>query len=233
MTPVVIARYDGQTEWYESFASSELMSTARAFAVDLLGRGTGRCLDIGCGTGRALRLLAECGWTVVGTDVSSDQLEVAGHQARDVAQLVRADAHALPFADAEFSAAISILTHTDFDDLHTAFAEAFRVVRPGSRFVYLGVHPCFGNPFVDRAAADEVDDAVALLRPGYPEPGWKVLPPDPQSVKIRARVGINHVPLSNFLNAFISAGFSISRVEEPGDDDPPPFLCVVAVKPNG
>ena len=230
---VATGRYDGQTEWYESFASNETMSSARAFAVALLGRGTGRCLDIGCGTGRALHLLAERGWRVVGTDVSADQLEVAGRRARDVAHLVRADAHTLPFVDSDFDAAISVFTHTDFDDLRAAFTEAFRVLRPGSRFVYLGVHPCFASPFVARAAAADVDDAVALLRPGYRQPGWKVLPPDPQSVKVRARVGINHLPLSNFLNAFIGAGFSISRVEEPGGDDPPLFLAVAAVKPNG
>jgi len=33
------ARYDGQTEWYESFASADMFSNARTFAVQLLGPG--------------------------------------------------------------------------------------------------------------------------------------------------------------------------------------------------
>ena len=68
------ARYDGQTEWYESYASGEAHASARACAVRLLGSGPGRCLDLGCGTGRAIPALVSAGWSVVGTDVSADQL---------------------------------------------------------------------------------------------------------------------------------------------------------------
>ena len=224
-----IARYDGQTEWYESFASGEGHTTLRAFAVDMLGPGTGSCLDLGCGTGRAIPLLRAAGWSVVGTDVSSDQLDVARDVAGD-AELVRGDAHDLPFADERFDAVISLFTHTDFDDLHAAFAEAARVIKPGGRFIYAGAHPCFGNPMVVRAAAGDLDDAVAILRPGYPEPGWRVLPFDPESGAIRSRVGINHVPLGTFLNALIRSGFKINRLEEPGGDDPPIFIAVSAVR---
>lgn len=230
ITAMSVARYDGQTEWYESFALNAAMTAARAFAVALLGPGSGRCLDLGCGTGRALPLIAESGWEVIGTDVSADQLKVAEEHAGKVAQLVRAEAHALPFVDREFDAAISILTHTDFDDLSAALVEAFRVLQPGSRFVYLGVHPCFANPFVARAAAADIDDAVALIRPGYRAAGWQFMPSERAATQIRARVGINHVPLSDFLNAFVSAGFSIARLEEPGTDDPPVFLAVVAFR---
>ena len=167
---------------------------------------------------------------MIGTDVSADQLKVAEEHAGKVAQLVRAEAHALPFVDREFDAVISILTHTDFDDLSAALVEAFRVLQPGSRFVYLGVHPCFANPFVARAAAADIDDAVALIRPGYRAAGWQFMPSERAATQIRARVGINHVPLSDFLNAFVSAGFSIARLEEPGTDDPPVFLAVVAFR---
>ena len=146
------ARYDGQTEWYESFASADMFSSARDFAVQLLGPGPGRCLDLGCGTGRAIPALARAGWSVVGTDVSTDQLGAAREHAGVLARLVRGDAHALPFEDGEFDAVISILTHTDLDDVVGAFTEAGRVLRGGGAFVYLGVHPCFGSPFVARAA---------------------------------------------------------------------------------
>jgi hypothetical protein len=48
---VITARYDGQAEWCEAFASGELFDEARRAAVRLLGGGPGQCLDLGCGTG--------------------------------------------------------------------------------------------------------------------------------------------------------------------------------------
>jgi hypothetical protein len=53
---------------------------------------------------------------------------------------------------------------------------------------------------VARGAAQEIEDAVAILRPGYTTPGWRTFPADPASVRVRvrARVGINHVPRSRF-----------------------------------
>src|SRR4051812_9983004 len=107
------ARYDGHTAWYDAFASGELFESLRRDAVTLLGDGPGRCLDLGCGTGRSAPHLRAVGWSVVGVDVSADQLEAAAELCDDVRL---ADAHALPFEDASFDAVISLLTHTDFDD---------------------------------------------------------------------------------------------------------------------
>ncbi len=222
-----IARYDGQTEWYESFAAADAHAAMRRFAVELLGHGPGLCLDFGCGTGHAIPLLRDAGWTVVGVDVSADQLEVARAYASDV-ELVHCDGHALPFVDARFDAVISLFTHTDFDDFGGAMREAARLLKPGGRFVYLGTHPCFGGPMVARAAADEIEDAVAILRSGYVAAGWRRLPFDAESAKVRARVGINHIPLAIFLNAIVGQGLTLDRVEEPGGDDPPLYVALRA-----
>jgi ubiquinone/menaquinone biosynthesis C-methylase UbiE len=221
----VIARYDGQTDWYETYTSADIFRQARDFVVQLLETGPGRCLDLGCGTGQAIPALLEAGWSVVGTDISGDQLAAARERAGTHASLVQADAHALPFAAGEFDAVVSILTHTDLDDPVAAFTEACRVLRGGGAFVYLGVHPCFGSPFVDWAAERPI------LRPGYRDAGWHRLPADPTSVKVRARVGVNHLPLAGFLNAIIRSGFTIMQIEEPGEDDPPIFLALRATKP--
>ncbi len=163
-------------------------------------------------------------------DVSIDQLEAAREHAGELARLVHGDAHALPFEDGEFDAVISILTHTDLDDVVGAFGEASRVLRVGGTFVYLGVHPCFGSPFVAREDAAALDDAAAILRPGYRSAGWHRLPVDASSTKIRARVGINHLPLAGLLNAIVRSGLTITQVEEPGEADPPFFLAIRATK---
>ncbi|MBA3331878.1 MAG: class I SAM-dependent methyltransferase [Actinobacteria bacterium] len=165
-----------------------MMSSARDFAVQLLGEGAGRCLDLGCGTGLAIPALTRAGWSVVGTDVSTDQLEAAREHAGDLARLVRGDAHALPLEDGGFDAVISVLTHTDLDDVRAAFTEASRVLRVGGAFVYLGVHPCFASPFVAREAASGIEGAAAILHPGYRSAGWHRLPAEASSTKIRARV---------------------------------------------
>ena len=106
------------------------------------------------------------------------------------------------------------------------------MLKPGGRFVYVGPHPCFGNPMIARADAAELPDAVAILRPGYPKAGWRTLLPEPDDSRVRARVGINHVPLAQFLNAVAGAGLAIERVEEPGGDDPPIYLALVAQRPT-
>lgn len=221
------ARYDGQTEWYESFASNDVFAEARAAAVELLGGGSGRCLDLGCGTGLAVPLLVEAGWSVVATDVSGDQLEAARCRVGALAdRLLQADAHELPFADGAFDAVISILTHTDLDDVDKAFGEAHRILRTNGTFVYLGVHPCFASPFVERGGLEH-----PILRPGYRDAGWKRLPGDEGSDRIRARVGINHLPLAGLVNAVVGSGFTIESVEEPGETDPPLFLTFRSTKP--
>jgi len=223
---VPAARYDGQTDWYETFARGESFAATRACAVRLLGRGPGRCLDLGCGTGLTIPLLVDAGWSVVGADVSADQLRAARPRAGASVELVQADAHALPLADGTFDAVVSVLTHTDFDDPRRVFAEAHRVLRLGGTFVYVGVHPCFASPFVERS-----EEGVPVgLRPGYREQGWQFLPPDPESTRIRARVGINHLPLAGLLNAIAVSGLAIEHVEEPGETDPPMNIALRAVR---
>jgi len=219
------ARYDGQAEWYESFASMDLFAEARQAVVRLLGQGPGRCLDLGCGTGRAIPLLATAGWTVTGADVSKDLLAVAEQHAGQFAeQLVWADAHALPFKDRSFDAVVSILTHTDVDDPRVVFSEARRVLRPGGVFVYLGVHPCFGSPAVERREGEP-----ALLHPEYRRAGWQTESRNFSGTGIRSRVGINHLPLAGFLNALLASGLGLDEFEESGDLDPPIFLAVRAI----
>ena len=111
-----------QAEWYESFASAELFDEARRAAVRLLGPGPGRCLDLGCGTGRAIPLLADGGLAVTGVDrlAATSSPSPSETPATFAEQLICADAHELPFDDASFDAVVSILTHTDFDDPRAA-----------------------------------------------------------------------------------------------------------------
>jgi SAM-dependent methyltransferase len=215
-------RYDGLAAWYDNFVrSSRETATALAALPDLVGRGPGTCLDIGCGTGVAFGTLSELGWSVVGVDISADQLRIAAARARRVGgRIEQGDAAHLAFPDGSFDAAVSVLTHTDFDDPPAVFGEAARVVRPGGRLAYVGVHPCYVGPMTERPK-----EAPPVLKPGYRRSGWWTMPDGPG---VRPRAGVNHLTLAGLLNAVVGAGWRIVRFEEPDDGDYPMLLGVRA-----
>jgi ubiquinone/menaquinone biosynthesis C-methylase UbiE len=93
-----------------------------------------RVLDIGCGTGAALAVLAEqfeC--TVAGVDPSTGMLEQARRKLPD-ADLRQGVAEDLPFRDEAFDAAL-MMTVVQHVDRRRAFPETRRVLANGGRFV--------------------------------------------------------------------------------------------------
>ena len=108
-----------------------------------------RVLDIGCGTATLLLLAAEAvpGAQLVGVDLDDRILERAR---RKIAvrglpiRLERASATGLPYADGSFERVLSTLAfhHLTRDEKVRAFAEAYRVLRPGGE-LHLGD---FGAP---------------------------------------------------------------------------------------
>jgi ubiquinone/menaquinone biosynthesis C-methylase UbiE len=211
------ARYDGIAGWYDATLSgdSALASMPRKTALQLLGKPAGRLLDIGCGGGSHMAAFGVAGWHVVGIDVSEAQLELARARGCEV---VQGRAESLPFEDASFDAAVSLWTHTDVDDWPAAVREARRVVRQGGQFVYIGVHPCFVGPhslFVEGKGVPELH-AGWYRRTGRYEEAPGISP-----TGLRARVGASHLPLAEFLQSFLDAGFRLEQVEEPGSRDFP------------
>jgi SAM-dependent methyltransferase len=91
------------------------------------------------------------GYTVIGVDVSADQLRVVASRNR---RLVRADAGHLPLRDASVAAVAMTFLHTDVDHFLTTIGEAARVLSPGGRLVYLGarVDPELPGDLGDRPA---------------------------------------------------------------------------------
>lgn len=215
-------RYDGLAEWYQEFrpalSGHELEALGR-----LLGRGSGRCLDLGCGTGVSTAAVAQLGWSVVGVDVSTDLLETARANALDV---LEAPADTLPFEDASCDAAVSMWTHTDIDDFSAAVAETARVLRPGAPFVYIGAHPCFVGPHSLFVGAEGVPE----FHPGYrPTRRYDDSAPGVGDGEgVRARVGAVHLTLHDFFDAFTEAGLTIERFEELGERDYPHVVALRA-----
>ena len=215
-------RYDGVAEWYEGFRPALKPDEIGALQ-RLLGTGDGRCLDVGCGTGISTAAVSELGWSAVGVDLSADMLEVARGRGLEV---VQGSAEALPFGDETFDAAVSVWTHTDFEDFSSVVGETARVLRPEASVVYIGAHPCFVGPHSLFVGAEGVPELHRGYRPPrrYDSSAPGVANPD----GLRARVDSAHLPLDVFLNAFLEAGFRIERLEELGDHDYPHIVALRA-----
>lgn len=217
------ARYDGIAQWYDNYIMGGAGSTIRLLADDLLvetlGTGSGRCLDLGCGTGGHADALRGLGWTVIGIDLSVEQVRIG--RRRQVA--VVADAATLPFADGTFDAVTTVMGTTDFDDLGAVVTEAERVLAPHGRLVVVGAHPCFGGAFAERR-----DDGSVVVHDGYRERrqvsgGHPML-----GHGLRARVGARNLPLTELFRAVLGVRLRLDVVAEDGGDAAVPHLLALA-----
>jgi len=220
------ARYDGQAEWYDrvfaGYGELDREGSSAAHLAGLLGEGSGWCLDVACGTGLHTGGIASTGRRVIGIDLSQDQLRIAARRADAV---VRGDACRLPFVSGSFPAVVCTYLHTDIEDMRPVFTEVARILRPGGRFVYLGVHPCFRGHFVDVSSSDH-----RVVWPGYWKTGWQAKHVQPPS-ELRKRVGARHVTLSELLGALLHSRLRLVQVDEA--DASQPFadrIALVAVR---
>jgi ubiquinone/menaquinone biosynthesis C-methylase UbiE len=113
----------------------------RAFVELTVAAPLGDLLDIGCGQGRVLKLLASRARRVVGVDIDSDarrlartELLIAGIEN---SSLRKGNMYELPFAGAEFDTVILDDVLTGATDPAAVLREAGRLLRPGGRLLLL------------------------------------------------------------------------------------------------
>ncbi|MEU0074041.1 class I SAM-dependent methyltransferase [Streptomyces sp. NPDC006332] len=221
------AAYDEIADWYEEeFLGGQRAGAAKAdgnplslghVLHDLLGAGSGACLEIGCGTGVHAAGVRELGWTPVGVDLSAGMLR----HARGRLPIALADAERLPVRDGSVPAVIAIMVHTDMPDYPTVLREVARVLRPGGVFVHIGVHPCFCGGFADRLNPNAV-----VIHPGYLDSNWTKASWTDGGV--RDKVGAAHQPLPELMHAFLAAGLTFERFAEVGE--PTPIVLAVQAR---
>jgi SAM-dependent methyltransferase len=206
--------------WVEGFtegADAEYTEQILPLAASQLA-GARSVLDVGCGEGQVSRLAAglEGVSLVVGVDPTWAQLSVASDRGGGV-QYGRALAASLPFPSASFDVAVACLVFEHIDAFESAIAEVGRVLRPGGRFLFFLNHPLLQTP-----GSGWIDDRI--LEEQY----WRIGPylvEDSVIEEVDKGVFIPfiHRPLSRYVNALVSAGLLITRMEEPAP--PPGFLA--------
>jgi SAM-dependent methyltransferase len=95
-----------------------------------LGKLHPRILDIGCGTGANLQMLANFG-LAEGVDVSSEALDFC--RARGLAKVKQGAAESLPYEDASFDLVTGLDVVEHLDDDIAGLKEMHRVLRPRGR----------------------------------------------------------------------------------------------------
>ena len=95
-----------------------------------IGKRRPRILDVGCGTGANLQMLAEFG-VAEGVDVSAEALDFC--RARGLGKVRQGAAESLPYDDAQFDLVTGLDVVEHLDDDVAGLREMRRVLRPGGR----------------------------------------------------------------------------------------------------
>lgn len=207
MTSVKPSDYDSVAAAYTADNEKSLYNAyyerpaALALAGDVAGR---RILDAGCGGGPLFAVLRDQGAIVSGIDASAGMLEQARLRLGADADLRMADlADPLPFPDDEFDDVIASLVLHYLEDWGPTLTELRRVLRPGGRLIVSVNHPT-ADYCIARLAGHKPDYFETYAEPAE----WPV---GDQVVKVT----FWNRPLHAMTDAFIAAGYRISRISEP------------------
>lgn len=184
-------------------------------------------LDAACGNGVFSRRLAALGANVVGFDFSAAMIENARRYAAQSEHRERMQFHVMDATDepqlltlgaGRFDAVVSLMALMDMPKIAPLCRATRQLLRPGGRFVFAVVHPCFNSaPGIVRVAEEEdregqIVETHSLKLSRYLTGG---------AAKGLAIIGqpaaqyYFHRPLHELLNTCFEAGFVLDRVEEP------------------
>ncbi len=188
-------------------------------------------LDVGCGNGAFSRRLAQLGAQVTAVDFSAEFLRCA--RARTTENVHRIEyrqldatdeAQLLALGEGRFDAAVCNMALMDMAAIDPLFRTLPRLLRPGGRFVFTVLHPCFNHMGAHMAVEQEdrqgqivTTPAIKVTRYIHPFEArglGMVNQPMPQLYF--------HRPLHVLLGAAFRAGWVLDGLEEPAFSEPEP-----------
>jgi SAM-dependent methyltransferase len=182
-----------------------------------------RALDIACGNGLTTRRMAAIGAMVVACDFAAEMVALARNRTTENTE--RISYHVLDCTDEEallalgegqFDAALCSMALFDMAEIEPLMRALARLLRPGGRFVFSVLHPCFNHARMVQMAEmeDRAGEIVTLYSVkvfGYITPsiahGAAIEgQPKPQLYFDR--------PLQDLFGAAFAAGFVLDGLEE-------------------
>ncbi len=179
--------------------------------LDAIGDVSGKTvIDIGCGEGRFCRLLAGRGAAVTGVDLTEPLIERARALGGEAETYAVGDAENLAgVPDASFDVAVSYIVLVDLLDYRRSVREAYRVLRPGGRFVVCTIHPMRSAVLGPETWVRDGDRKLHYRLDNYADEG-------PREFEWWDRTFVNmHWTLSSHVSAFLDAGFVLEALQEP------------------
>ncbi|MDE2802458.1 MAG: class I SAM-dependent methyltransferase [Chloroflexota bacterium] len=184
-------------------------------------------LEAACGNGQFARHMAELGATVTAFDFSAPMIDIAKARTRadlsiDYRVIDAVDSRALlGLGEGCFDAAVCSMAFMDMSDIAPLVGALPELLKPGGRFVFSVMHPCFNSPEImmvmerhERGGGANVERSIKVSRYsqpyaakgiamlGQPEPHWYF-----------------HRPLSALLDACFRVGFVMDGILEPTFDN--------------
>ena len=150
-------RWEQIATWWDAKVGEHANLAVRPAVERLLDVRPGeRVVEFACGNGALARSLAERGARVVATDFSSEFLRLARERTAARPDLTeRIDFRQVDATDEEqlaslggagaFDAAVCVMGLMDMPTIDPLMAAVARLIKPGGRFVWTVVHPCFNT----------------------------------------------------------------------------------------
>ena len=214
--------FDALAEWYDHALKEGQLPlfeyVVHPCVLEVLGEIAGQqVLDLACGPGFLTQQIARRGAHVTGVDVSVEMLRRARERARAQPKAItyyEMDATALaPSWSDTFDVVVCNMALVDMPDMAAVLREVDRVVKPGGRFVFSLIHPCFvmpGAEWVDNSRGEHVFKRVDnYFDEGFFGKEWY------GQGGLRSRLGGHHRTLQTYVQALRAIGFVLTDLREP------------------
>jgi 2-polyprenyl-3-methyl-5-hydroxy-6-metoxy-1,4-benzoquinol methylase len=179
-------------------------------------------LDVACGNGLTSRRMATLGAQVTAFDFSAGMIEHARRRSSEQQAInyhvidATDEAALLRLGEGRFDAALAAMALFDMAEIGPLFRALARLLKPGGRFVFSMMHPCFNNPWIEQVG-EQVDEdgeivihyAIKVRR--YLSGGMR------RGLALREQPAAQwyfHRPLQELFGAAFAAGFALDGLEE-------------------
>jgi len=220
--------WNANAEWWD-----DKIGDGNEFQCELIEPATERLLnvspgetilDVGCGAGRFARRMAELGAYVVAFDFSERFIKRA--KQRTPPNVKNIEYHVVDATDEQqilalemnrFDAAVATMALMDMSSIEPLMSALSKSLKPGGRFVFSVIHPCFQTPETCKFAEQFETDGKITLWSGVKVAKYLT----PTVWKSQGIVGqpelqyYFHRPLSMLLRAGFDVGFVVDGLEEP------------------